>query len=419
MTTFGQLPEEKRRRMDRAQVMEYEVFVGIDVGKSSNYVVALDRFSDERIMSQSVIQEESAIMDVLARILEKGKALVVVDQCGAFGRLTVAVAQDMGIDVAHIPPRKFKQAAEPYGEDKTDAKDAFIIADVARSQPRWIELVGTRAEAIAEIKVITSCRDDAVRERTRHYNRLHDLIHQVCPPLETVFTKQKLHNDLEIRLLERYGGPQGFRRAGRARCAKWAGSLKYQRTRGPEKVGEIFEALSKQTVTLPATAVIEEQIKKTAARIIELEAEEEAFNAELERLSKLLPEVALIKSIPGVGRVYGATIVAEIGDITRFRSPHHLASYGGIAPAKEESGTSVKRGKKRKGGNRRLKNALIQSAQIAIESDALAREYYDRKRAEGKKHRQAIRALARRRADLIYAMLSNGTFYEPPSEKAA
>ena len=59
--------------MDRAQVMEYEVFVGIDVGKSSNYVVALDRFSDERIMSQSVIQEESAIMDVLARILEKGK----------------------------------------------------------------------------------------------------------------------------------------------------------------------------------------------------------------------------------------------------------------------------------------------------------------------------------------------------------
>lgn len=405
--------------MDRSQISGYEVFVGVDVGKSSNYVVALDRFSDDRILSQSVAQEEAAIRSALAKAAERGRALVVVDQCGAFGRLTVAVAQDMGLDVAHIPPRRFSQVAEPYGEDKSDAKDAFIIADVARSQPRWIEPVGTRSETIAEIKVVTSCRDDAVRERTRCYNRLHDLIHQVCPPLEVVFSKQKLHNDLEIRLLARYGGPRGFRHAGKARCAKWAGSLKYQRTRGPEKVEEVFEALSKQAVTLPATAAIEGQIKKTAARIIELEAEERAFSADLERLSKLLPEVALIRSIPGVGRVYGATIVAEIGDISRFKSPHHLASYGGIAPVKEESGTSVKKKKKRKGGNRRLKNALIQAAQHAIESDPLARGYYDRKRAEGKKHRQAIRALARRRADLIYAMLNNGTFYELPSEKAA
>lgn len=413
MTTLGQLPEEKRRSMDRNQISAYEVFVGIDVGKASNYVVALDRLTDDKLIARSVIQEESAIRKVLIEASAKGRTLVVVDQCGAFGRLTVAVAQDMGLDVAHIPPRKFRLAAEPYGEDKSDAKDAFVIADVARSQPRFIEPVGTRAEAIAEIKVVTSCRDDAVRERTRCYNRLHDLIHQVCPPLEAVFSKKKLHNDLEIRLLARYGGPQGFRRAGKSRCAKWAGGLKYQKARGPERVEEVFEALSRQTVTLPATAVIEGQIKRIAVRIIELEAEEKAFNAELERLSELLPEVTLIRSIPGVGHVYGATIVVEIGDISRFRNAHHLASYGGIAPVKEESGSSVKKKKKRKGGNRRLKNALIQSAQCSLEFDPAAREYYDRKRAEGKKHRQAIRALARRRVELIYAMLSNGTYYEP------
>ncbi len=418
MTTLGQLPEEKRRSMDRSQISGYEVFVGVDVGKASNYVVALDRFTDDKLVGRSVVQEESAIRKVLLEASAKGRALVVVDQCGAFGRLTVAVAQDMGLDVAHIPPRKFRQAAEPYGEDKSDAGDAFIIADVARSQPRFIEPVGARAEAIAEIKVVASCRDDAVRERTRCYNRLHDLIHQVCPPLENVFSKQKLHNDLEIQLLARYGGPQGFRRAGKSRCAKWAGSLKFQKTRGPERVKEVFEAISRQTVTLPATAVIEEQIKKLATRIIELEAEEAAFNAELERLSELLPEVALIKSIPGIGHVYGATIVAEIGDISRFRNAHHLASYGGIAPAKEESGSSVKKKKKRKGGNRRLKNAFIQSAQYAIDSDDTAREYYDKKRAEGKKHRQAIRALARRRVEVIYAMLDNGTYYEPLSKAA-
>ena len=73
-----------------------------------------------------------------------------------------------------------------------------------------------------------------------------------------------------------------------------------------------------------------------------------------------------------------------------------------------------------RGGNRRLKNAFIQSAQRAIDCDEGARSYYDRKRGEdGKEHRQALRALARRRVDLIYALLSNGTFYEPSHDAAS
>lgn len=102
-------------------------------------------------------------------------------------------------------------------------------------------------------------------------------------------------------------------------------------------------------------------------------------------------------SIPGIGPVYGATIAAEIGDISRFPDANHLASYGGIAPVREESGTSVSRNKKRKNGNRRLKNALIQSAQRAAQCDEHCREYYERKRKESGKHKKTLRALARRR----------------------
>ena len=84
--------------MDRSQISQYEVFIGVDVGKSSNYVVALDRESDRRRMAQAVVQEETAIREALLDASESGRALVIVDQCGAFGRLTVAVAQDMGLD---------------------------------------------------------------------------------------------------------------------------------------------------------------------------------------------------------------------------------------------------------------------------------------------------------------------------------
>ena len=404
--------------MERAQIKAYGVFVGIDVGKASNYVVALEGDDDKPFISREVPQEEAALREVLTEASARGKAIVVVDQCGTIGRLPVAVAKDMGLTSAHIPPRKFDQVAETYGEDKDDLIDAFIIADAARSNPRLVDPVGERAEALEKVKVLASARDDCVAERTRCYNRLHDLIHQVCPPLEKVFDKKKLHNELEIRLLERYGGPKGFRNAGEKRCSDWAGSLKYQCTRGPERVAQVFEALARQTVELPATDVIEQQVKRLAKRVIELNAEEEGLNSQIEELAAAVPEVGILRTISGVGRVYGAVIAAEIGDISRFKDSAHLATYAGLSPVRKKSSVSVNKKKKRKGGNRRLKNALIQSVDRARYHEPWAQEYYDRKRREGRKHKQALFALARRRVDVVYAMLSNGTYYEPRTKGA-
>lgn len=405
--------------MKRADIAKYEVFCGIDVGKSAHYAVVLDRDGDDPVMRGPVAQDEAGLRALLAEVKSMGRALVVVDQFGSFGRLAVEVARDEGVDVAHIPPRRFRQVSETYGEDKSDAKDAFIIADTARSQPRSVDPVPLRGEAAAELKALSVARDVAVRERTRMYNRVHDMIGQVCPALEQVFTKEKLHNDLEIRLVAKYGGPAGFRKAGRARASRWAASLKYHGNAGPAKVAEVFEAMGRQSVAMPAAEVIEAQVRRYAERIIELESEEDEINAAMADLAPLLPEVAVLKSVPGIGDVYAAVIAVEVGDVSRFADASHLASYGGVAPAREESGTSVRKRKRRKGGNRRLKNALIQSAQRAVACDEGARLYYDRKREDGKGHSQALRALARRRVDLIYALLSNGTLYEPSHSAAS
>lgn len=406
--------------MERAQIRNYDVFVGIDVGKASNYLVALNAEDNNPLISRSVAQEEPAISAALIEASSFGKPLVIVDQCGTFGRLTVAVAQDMGIEVAHISPRKFKQVAETYGEDKDDALDAFIIADSARSTPRLIDRISNRSEVAAIIKVLTSERDDNVAECTRCYNRLHDQIHQVCPPLEAVFSKEKLHNELELRLLEKYGGPLGFKKAGKKRCANWAGSLKYHCTDGPMKVDKIFDALAKQTMTLPAADMTELYIKKLAARIIELNKEIKELEAKINELAPQLPEVAILESMPGVGPVFAAVIASEIGDIARFKDSAHLATYAGLAPVRKKSGDSVNQKKKRKTGNRHLKNALYESANKGRHAtkEPWMQEYYERKRSEGKTHKQAIHALARRRVDVVYAMLSNGTYYEPRTMKA-
>ncbi|MFR8299034.1 MAG: IS110 family transposase [Gordonibacter urolithinfaciens] len=404
--------------MERAE-MDYDVYVGVDVGKTKHYAVALDGATGKRLFSRPFGQDEASIRELLEDASGYGKALVTVDQFGNIGRLVVAVGKDMGLDVAHITPKDFKDISTTYKEGKSDAKDAFIIADVSLSTPRLIRPVGTRDGVIAEIKVLNSRRADIVKERTRYYNRLHDLLLQASPPLEQLFEGEKLHSGLAVKMFERYGGPRGLKRAGKARVSKWAGSVKCQKNRGPAMAEEVFEALGTMTVELPATEVIEIQIKQLARRILELDQEESELDAAIEERADAVPETAILKSIPGIGRVHGATIAAEIGDISRFPDANHLASYGGIAPVKEESGTSVKKNKRRKSGNRRLKNALIQSAQMAIRFDPRCKAYYNRKRAEGLKRKQALRALARRRVDLIYALLANGTFYEPSHRAAA
>lgn len=107
-------------------------------------------------------------------------------------------------------------------------------------------------------------------------------------------------------------------------------------------------------------------------------------------------------------------ILLEIGDASAFKSSAHLAAYAGIAPVTHRSGTSIKGEHPARTGNRRLKRAFYLAAFAAL-SDPVSRTYYDKKRAEGKKHNAALICLARRRCDVLFAMLKNKAPYRAPT----
>ncbi|MEU5286847.1 transposase [Streptomyces sp. NPDC020755] len=108
--------------------------------------------------------------------------------------------------------------------------------------------------------------------------------------------------------------------------------------------------------------------------------------------------------MPGVGIRTGARILFEVGDVSSFPSAAHLAAYAGLAPTTRSSGTS--------GGNRQLKRAISLSAFARMNADPASRTYYDRQRARGKTHSQALLRLARQRTSVLFATLRDGTFYE-------
>jgi transposase len=131
--------------------------------------------------------------------------------------------------------------------------------------------------------------------------------------------------------------------------------------------------------------------------------------AQVEALVEAHPLHTVLPSLPAVGVRTAARILTEIVG-KDFASAGHLASYAGLAPVTWRSGTSIRGDHPSQKGNKILKRALFLSA-FAAPKDPLSRAYHDRKRAEGKRHNQALIALARRRCDTLYAMLRDGAFY--------
>jgi transposase len=120
--------------------------------------------------------------------------------------------------------------------------------------------------------------------------------------------------------------------------------------------------------------------------------------------------------MPGVGIRTAITWLTVVGDGSAFRTPAHLASYAGLAPVTRRSGSSIKGETRSQRGHHALKFALFLSTFASLK-DPHSRAYYDRKRREGKRHNAALVCLARRRIDVLFAMLRDRKPYQPPITK--
>lgn len=387
------------------------VWCGLDVGKEEHHACALAA-DGTRLFDKPLPQDEGRLREVFTGLQSHGTVLVVVDQPNTIGALAVAVARDCGCKVAYLPGLAMRKAAQLMpGDAKTDARDAYVIATCALKMPDTLRAVDRDSEVLASLKVLSGYDDDLARECTRSINRLRSLLLQIHPALERVFAGTRLTNQLSLDLLAHYGGPTGLRKAGPAKVRAWARKTKH---RGVDKlVDAVFAALDQQSVTVIGTDAVETVVPRVAASIKALKAERARLAAEVERLLDDFPLREVLISMPGVGTKTAATILLAVGDGSAFPSAAHLAAYAGIAPVTRRSGKSIRGEHPARSGNKQLKNALFRSAWVASNCDPDSAAYYQRKRAEGKKHNAAVMCLARRRCDVIHAMLRTGTLYEP------
>ena len=348
--------------------------------------------------------------DPLVRV----RVLVVVDQPATIGALPVAVARDAGVMVGYLPGLSMRRIADLHpGQAKTDARDAAIIAEAARSMPHTLRSIALDDEHVAELSMLCGFDDDLRAQITATSNRTRGLLTQIHPALERVLGPH-LDHPAVLDLIATWPTPADLAAAGprriTARLAKGAPRLAVRLTE------QITRALGEQSVVVTGTKAAGVVLPKLTAQLATLRAQREAVAAKVEELVDDHPLHLVLMSMPGVGVRTAARVLTEIVG-KDFASAAHLASYAGLAPVTRRSGTSIRGEHPSRSGNKVLKRALFLSAFAALR-DPVSRAYYERKRAEGKRHNQALIALARRRCDVLFAMLRDGALYDPPTRTA-
>lgn len=148
----------------------YAVFCGIDVGKSEHHAVGLDN-RGTRLYDKALPSNETRLRAVFDHLATHGPVLV--DQPNTIGALPVTVARACGHKVAYLPGLSMRRIADLYpGQAKTDARDAFIIADTARTMPHTLRRVDTGDDTLTDLGVLVGFDDNLAGEAIRISNRI-------------------------------------------------------------------------------------------------------------------------------------------------------------------------------------------------------------------------------------------------------
>jgi transposase len=388
-----------------------KAWVGIDVGKTHHWACVVDA-EGKTLLSVKVANDEAEIMALLANTGSLATQLIwAVDIIGAPSALLLALLVRAGQSARYASGRVVAAMSAAYGgEGKTDAKDAYVIAETARLR-RDLAVIDAGTDLVRKLAVLTGHREDLIADRVRMINRLRDLMTSVFPSLERAFDYSS-HKGALI-LLTGYATPDRIRRIGQTRLTGW---LQSRRVRSSADVAaRAITAAKAQTVVLPGQDLTATIITELANGILALDDRLKALDAQIELTLAGHPHATIIQSMPGFGPILGASLLVGANDLRAFPSAGHLAAAAGLVPVPNDSGRRTGNRHRPLRYSRPLRHVFYLSAQTSMMRAGPNRDYYLKKRAQGATHSQAVISLARRRIDVLWALLrENRTWTTAP-----
>ena len=400
-----------------------QCFAGVDWASEAHHVFLTD--NDGRKIAEKVFKHGGEGLAAMAAWL------MAMSHADEAGHIRVAIEVPHGPVVETLIERGFKvHAINPKQMDrfrdrftlagaKDDSRDAEVMASALRTDPRCFRPLAIADPIVIELREWSRMTEDLGAERNRLTNRMRELLWRYYPALLT------LENDLGAEwLLDLWETVPTPAKAARIRETTIARLLKRHRIRRFDAAHVI--AMLRQTsvqVSAGTTQAASAHIATLTARIRLVNRQIRQAHQQLHELTdRLIPreeaepgqarqhDVEILASLPGVGRIVLATLLAEAFDALQRRDYAALRSLTGVAPVTKRSGKSyiVVR---RQACHDRLANAMYHWARVAVQHDARSREKYAALRSRGHSHGRALRSVADRLLNVACAMLKTGTTF--------
>lgn len=326
-------------------------------------------------------------------------------------------AHRKGFQVYEITPYRLHEMRDVLcGEDQDDYQDARTAAIIITQLPQLLRPASVDLKYFA-LKRIVKARLRLVKDQTRDINSLHSLLAQIWGPDYKEFFSV-LNSPQALKFFTVFSTPEGLSSdEEKVRSRLCSDEFPYYRTLwGRKRVNKILELVK------DLEWVGDEYLSELGLEVREFAGSAlirwRAIRNIEQRMFKLAKgwkeeEIGLVRTIPGFDWVSACSVVALIGDLRRFEGVSDFIAYCGLVLCRKDSGTTKGR-RKRKRRNKLLSYAFYQAALDSLSASELSMRYYQKKLNEGKKKKEALRALAKKLAEITYAVLKNR---EPYDEK--
>lgn len=385
--------------------------VGIDIGKNhheASIVSPEGKQIGRSLRFATTHKGADSLMSFIFKNIGNSPCVFGMEAIGHYWYPIYSFLKAKGYTICVINPIQSDSLRKMYiRQTKNDSIDSFLIAEVIR-----FGQFGTTSmadENILAMRQLCRYRDSVISSRTEIKLRIGTIMEQIFPEYEKQFSSLWVSTSMGI--LEKYLTPENIENAPIDELFEIIKDKSHNRLTKAKAIS-IKEAAADTFGIKIAQDAFSFQLKQLIDRMNFLDKQIEALDIEIMKYYEQFD--CYLHTIPGIGMIATATILAEIGDIHRFKSSSALVAFAGIDPTVRQSGEfSSTHNHMSKRGSPYLRHAIFLAATTCSFHNSPLNAYYKKKREQGKHHLTATGAVARKLTTVIYAVLRDGKPYEP------
>ena len=383
-------------------------FGGVDWSWERHAVCIVDAAGT--VVERFEAEHQAAGLQAMVRRLRRAGALRVAIERGDGPVVDALLAG--GLDVVVVSSRQVKALRLRYGTagNKDDRFDAFVLADVLRSDGHRLASLTPDSSATIGLRTLVRARKDLVKHRIGLGNQLRANLLGAFPGAVGLFAE--IDSPISLTFLTRFCCTERAVWLSDKRMAAWLAGVSYCGRQTPEQLMAHLRA-APDGLTGPAGAACATVTEQLVATLVDLRARIDVLDEAIAETLALHHDAAVFTSLPRAGTNRAALLLAEIGDCrARFPDDAALAAAAGVAPSTRASGKRHHVAF-RHSCDKKLREALIDFAGDSRQASPWAADIYQRARDRGARHPHAVRILARAWCRIIWRCWTDNTAYDP------